>query len=91
MPKVYLLSDYGEHGSENVIATLDRTKVPDLLQVFFGHHHLDYVGPHGDGRLHPTAHEKLAELLAADIPSKYGTNLSFGWGGVQLHIIELKE
>jgi hypothetical protein len=79
MAKVYLISCYDEYGSTEVRATLDNTKVRDLLAT------------------HPELHngiseeydKRLAELLVADKPVD-GADLGRGWGGFQLHIIELE-
>jgi hypothetical protein len=79
MAKVYMISCYDEDGSTDVRATLDKGKVRGLLET------------------HPELHsgiseeydKRLTELLAADKPVD-GADLGRGWGGFQLHIIELE-
>jgi hypothetical protein len=76
---VYILSTYQENGAENVIATLDRTKLHGLLTSYFK----------------PLAHEheRLAELMAGnddELSKTDGHYLSNGWGGIELHVVELK-
>lgn len=73
--RVYLLSDYGEHGSCHVVATVDITKLPGLLTEKF---------PYWAEEAMP----QLRELLLEDAPID-GRDLLIGWGGVQLHVIEL--
>ena len=75
--KVYILSDYGEYGSVNVMATLDKDKVLSLLidsELGCGNR-LDTV-------------KKLTGLLDADEIND-GEDLEDNWGGSMLHIIEL--
>lgn len=82
MTYVYLLGDYDEYGGENMVATLDRMKIHDLLKTF------DYVDKH------PTVHDKLLECLARSdedlAKSQSGINLMDGWGGVQLYVVRLQ-
>jgi hypothetical protein len=91
MPYVYLLSDYEEHGSDNVVATTDRDRL---------FHHLVKLYPwiddgRGQSEERRREHEEyvagcketLAELLRLSdeelaVEQKY--NLGRGWGGVQL-------
>jgi hypothetical protein len=77
--KVYLISCYGEHGSEDVKATLDKTKVRDLLIT-----HPEMRGEPLDDEYE----QSLKRLLEADEPTE--SDLGRGWGGFQLHIIELE-
>lgn len=78
MAKVYLLSDYKEYGSENMAGTMDKSKVIELLTNNF-----NYISDKTEYC------EKLEILLEEDISSKDPVDLGKGWGGVQLHIIEL--
>ena len=74
--KVYILSTHEEHGAEDVRATLDTLKLYEMLNDFA-----------------PTSEEraKLAELVKANILNPdFGSSLGNGWGGVQLHIVELE-
>ena len=87
--KVYLLSDHGESGSEHVVATLDKSKVEGLAEKYFGGYGMDRP-QYASG--HPTMREKLLELLKIDMQTedRDGRKLCYGWGGPQLHIIELE-
>ena len=86
--KVYLLSDHGEDGSEDVVATLDKSKVEGLAEKYFGRYGMDKP-QYASG--HPTMREALLGLLSLDLQTKEnGTSLCYGWGGPQLHIIELE-
>ena len=75
--KAYILSDYNEHGAENVVATLDKTKVMELMKSNFQWVNQEDI-------------DKLEYYLEIDKPSKDANNLAVGWGGIQLHIIELQ-
>ena len=82
--KVYILSTYQEHGAEQVKATLDPSKLPDMIRTFKNEH-----GP-WKGEPWPVEEvelKRLADAIAKDEPGEYG--LSDGWGGYQLHIVEL--
>lgn len=78
MDKVYLLSTYGEDGSENMVGTTDKNKVIQLLKDNFKRIDEDKI-------------QKLTSLLNDDLLTDvYPDNLCNGWGGVQLHIIKLQ-
>lgn len=79
--KVYILSTYEEHGAQDVKATLDRTKVPEILQ--------SWSCADGWADTVARAAAPLAELLAAD-ELVDGAPLGTGWGGFKLYIVELK-
>ncbi len=74
--KIYLLSEYEEHGSEKMVGTIDKSKVVKLAKENF-----DYLKEQDIYRLN--------ELLLEDKPSKNPSNICNGWGGVQLHIIKI--
>ena len=79
-PKVYLISLYDEYGSEQVRATLDLSRVRELLDT----HPERRKGPL------PKEYEKnLTELLGKN-EAGGPWNLGHGWGGFQLHIVELE-
>jgi hypothetical protein len=78
--KVYLISNYGEYGSEAVRATLDKSKVRELLAT-----HPDM---HGEP-LPKDYEQSLKRMLEADELAD-GHDLGRGWGGFQLHIVELE-
>ena len=77
--KVYIISTYEEHSAENCRATLDKSKVMELLTT-----HPEYDESRGYGET-----VKLAKLLEADTPDGM-VGLTDGWGGFTLHIIELE-
>lgn len=85
MAHVFILSTYGEHGAENVVATLDRSKLEGLLVALcdeiYGTTHTGAV----DGLRSALA--LTDEVLAED---RGGQNLTEGWGGIQFHVIDLK-
>lgn len=77
--RVYIISWYEENGAQGVRATLDKNKVSEL------------VSTHPEHR-HPLSKEyelTLKSLLEADAPID-GQDLGKGWGGFQLHIVELE-
>lgn len=77
MPRyVYILSDYGEFGAENVKASLDPQRLRPLIKEL---------------TLAKGAEKKFDELIADPQEiSVGGANLSDGWGGAQLHIVPLQ-
>lgn len=88
---VYLLSDHDEHGSENVVATLDRGRLLELLVKGWpwadkteGRNLPENVKNESD-----ILREYLAANTDADLADGAPRNLSYGWGGVQLHVVEL--
>ena len=71
--RVYILSAHDEYGAEMVRATLDPTKLTQFVL---------------DEWVHERA--RMAEVLAqGELHWKRGAKLSNGWGGLQLHIVEL--
>ena len=98
---VYLLSTYDEYGAENVIATLDRDKLPELLKritAMWPDPEKTYeVNLRGDGdrgrglkAILTDTDEKLAEITGHKDVGPDGHNLTFGWGGVQLHVVPIE-
>jgi hypothetical protein len=91
MAYVYILNVYGEYGPEEVAASLEGSKIGAELvrrQATW------LIAAKAQAwRVEITALEASMELaaldnaLAANIPCS--TNLSHGWGGYQLHIVEL--
>ena len=77
--KVYILSTYDEYGAEDVRATLDKSKVEALLQ---SHPRLSALTDY------PI--KKLRALLEVDCCDVKGTDITEGWGGFKLHIVELE-
>jgi hypothetical protein len=75
MSNLYLLYDYDEHGPENLIATLDKNSVIDLIKST----------PYPEsGWLKMDRAEKA---MAEDEPGRVA--LTDGWGGLVLHIVKL--
>lgn len=80
---VYLLSSYGEYGAENMVATLDKTKVLAMLEAKF------------PATANPDLADdqaKIVELLSRpdeELEAKDGYNLTEDWGGIQLHVVRL--
>lgn len=93
MAKVYMLSTYGEDGAENVRATLDRD---NLIGMINGWDMGKSRWPADDlAKWKAEAVEGLAKALAAldanpTQGSAEGTNLQSGWGGMQIHVVELE-
>ena len=74
---VYMLSDYGEYGSQNCMATLDRGKLYEMCGVRWPHEHV-INGLRG-----------VLERSDEDLDDGSGHNLTEVWGGPQLHVIKL--
>ena len=88
MTYVYILSDYEECGAENVCATLDRSKLLGLVDENWPDRslvHEDWIAKMKAG---------LENLLLSHsdgvLVTHGGWNCSDGWGGMQLHVVELK-
>jgi hypothetical protein len=85
---VYLLGTYDEHGSDGIKATLDRSRLPDIL-----------ASAKWDGDDLSDEQAELAKLLDrpdAELWRSGGGyagsthDLSQGWGGWQLHVVPLE-
>lgn len=78
--KVYILSTYEEHGSDSVVATTQHDRLGQLMaDNFEGFAPLD------------EELKALERLKDQGWPiSTQGHDLSNGWGGILLHIVELK-
>lgn len=89
IPKyVYILSDYEEEGAMHVTATLDRDKVKELLLANwkpedFKKDTLERASKGLDELLRKSDEELSKEPV-------FGKNLTYGWGGPQLHVVRLK-
>lgn len=87
---VYLLSDYDESGSDNVVATLYRANLASLVDINWpdSRFHLPAHGP----ELRAEAKKKLAahlEKTDEDLAAGQKWACSDGWGGIQLHVVKL--
>ena len=84
--RVYILSVYEEHGAEEVVATLDKSHVEVMMDKYFPIYGIDESSRHMEGRATPR--EALRRVLRKDTIGKF--NLQSGWGGIQLHVVELE-
>lgn len=73
--KVYILSTYDEHGAENVKASLDKEKMIAHIK--------------GTDMTVDEMQVAMNAITEDEIISTNGLNLGSGWGGYQLHIVEL--
>jgi hypothetical protein len=86
MAYVYILSDYEEHGAEHVVATLDRSKLMDLVDINWPE--VDEWNTKAKAGL--AANLDLGDEILADRPDGDGWNCHKGWGGMQLHVVVLR-
>jgi hypothetical protein len=82
---VYLLSHYSEHGSENVKATLDRDKLPTLLDRLLAEMGWGGAADEYLAGLRRLLTQTDVDLAADPLPN----DLTDGWGGIQLHVVEV--
>lgn len=89
MTRVYLLSDYNESGSENVRATLHPGKLESMIDEYWSHDSEAARACCKESKVSLRA--LLAEMTDAEMARRPGmpNNLSTGWGGLQLHVVEL--
>lgn len=78
--RVYLLGDYEEHGTINLVGTASKGKVPAL----FEQHALARGWPATDKE-----REALRRMLETDDLCE-GADLLCGWGGTKLYVIDLQ-
>ena len=98
MTFVYIIYDYEEQGAENVHATLDRAKLPELLEAAMRAEY-EYANPafRNDAWRTQILSESRNELnkllgrtdeeLLADDDGRH--NLNLDWGGWVLQIVRL--
>ena len=86
--RVYILSVYEEHGAEEVVATLDKSHVEIMMDKYFSTCGLDETDGPKLGEFRATPRETLRRVLKEDTTGKF--NLQDGWGGIQLHVVELE-
>ena len=74
--RLYIISTYREEGAEDVRATTNKDMVEKIFRSY-----------------EPADDEiaKLREALIIDEINAAGINLSSGWGGYMLHIVETEE
>lgn len=75
--RVYLLSVYGEYGSHDMVGTPDPERLPGMLNAFWP----AWVDAALPG---------LQAALKFPTPGQ-PYDLLNGWGGVQLHVVDLEE
>lgn len=80
---VYLLSTYDEHGSDGMIGLSSRDMLLEALRSYETIHHDDI--PEAEGKLLDVMKEGDAILV-----ERSPINLQSGWGGVQLHVVEIE-
>lgn len=76
MTYIYLLSDYEEHGSEHMVATLDRDKLFGLIENQWGAYNIPGL-------------QELLKKPDEELDRGCGWNCPPGWGGPQLHVVKL--
>jgi hypothetical protein len=102
---VYLLSDYDEHGSMGVRATLKREGLLAIVDTFYSPEALPYWAKDNEAGMQKyfqnvkkmtaenrAALEKLLEKSDEELWDHGNpTDLLRGWGGMQLHVVRLEE
>lgn len=85
---VYILSNHGEGGAEEVHATLGRAGLSHMLERLLPGYREDNQSE---------ARKELAllldksdEELSDSDRCRHGRELMTGWGGIQLHVVKLK-
>jgi hypothetical protein len=90
MALVYILSDHNESGAEHVVATLDPSKLPEMIERNWPNTSFNKAWK--DEQRAAWLAEAIAALTEIDlieISAERGKPLHDGWGGIQLHIVEL--
>lgn len=77
--KAYILSNYDEHGAEDVHVTTNKDHVIDMAKKHFP----DFLVAEELDRLNYL-------LETNDVIQVKGMDLGRGWGGLQLHIVEIE-
>ena len=81
MSKIYILSTYDEYGAENVKATTNKDNVMMLAELVISESDIRELNLNEKARLGVI-------LRLDDLTSKDGENISEGWGGLMIHIVE---
>ena len=89
---IYILSEHDEHGAENLGATMERSRLVDLVDHLWsdppGVHpnklerHHDWVARAKKGLTALLEGKSDGTLMAR----RHGWNCHDGWGGMQLHV-----
>lgn len=102
MPYVYVLSDHEEDGAKHMQATLDASKLSDMIAIGWGagkdsRDRPRWWKPEQSEEQVKEAQAALARLFREEPVERLVTGdfrgghyLNEGWGGIQLHVIELK-
>jgi hypothetical protein len=83
----YIVSTYDEHGAEDVAVTLDKCKVVEMLSSY-----KRTLGYEVDNNELIKLHELLDDeevIGKLEVKRTSGRNISGGWGGFMLHIVEV--
>jgi len=93
---VYILSEYEEQGAEKVTATLDKSRLVDMLEENWPlekeyafqrqvskEEHEEWIVPYRE------ALKELMQKPDEELISGAGQNLCEGWGGLMLHVVRL--
>ncbi len=90
MTYIYILSDYEEHGAENVTATLDRSRLLGMVEENWPfrkgsrEQHDDWIM-----RAKAGLEKHLQKTDKELVSTRDGWNCHDGWGGMQLHVVKL--
>lgn len=87
--KVYILSNYEEHGAYNVVATLDRDRIIPLIRERFTNQK-NTINKTAETEEVAEAVATATELLKNPDPEGSGMcDLNRAWGGIMLHVVNL--
>jgi hypothetical protein len=81
LKRVYILSVHDEYGAENVSATLDPSRLPRMASRY----------TKSDAELAVLVAKIEAVVAGGAVHSSMGESLQLGWGGLQLHVVDLDE
>ena len=93
---VYILSEYEEQGAEKVTATLNKSRLIDVLEENWPlkkkyafqrqiskEEHEEWIAPYRE------ALKELMQKPDEELISGSGQDLCEGWGGLMLHVVRL--
>lgn len=92
---VYILSSHDEYGAEDLVATLDRSKLEGLVKENWPHQSEweDWARKQREEWLNDGINGLRKHLAKSDeelSSSQSGWNCHEGWGGMQLHVAKLR-
>jgi hypothetical protein len=85
---IYVIGDYEEHGLEHVKATTDASKVEAILEELLATYGFLKADVFKNDPKHNGTHEREALKAALEEDTTGRFDLSLGWGGVVLYILE---